>query len=73
MRCERQEGVVTNLGEAVGVGADDGQVAPLRLGVILGDVLLHGEEQRLILGGGGRAGKVADVRRLDGVLGDVEE
>jgi len=55
------------------VGADDGQVAPLRLQVILGDVLLHGEEQRLILGGGGRAGKVADVRRLDGVLGDVEE
>jgi len=45
----------------------------LRLQVILGDVLLHGEEQRLILGGGGRAGKVADVRRLDGVLGDVEE
>lgn len=63
---------VTDLDEAIGVSTDDGQVAWLRIGVALGDVLLYGEIQDLFLGVGGSMGIITDVLTLDFVLLDDE-
>lgn len=61
------------LGKAVGMGADDGDVAPLRVRVALGGVLLDVLEEDVVLGGGGGAGVFADVGGFDCVLFDVEK
>lgn len=58
---ERHEMKVTNLGEAVGVGANDCDVAGLGVRVVLWDVLLHGELEDVVLGAGEGAGELADV------------
>lgn len=52
---------MTNLGETVGVGANDCDVAGLGVRVVLWDVLLHGELEDVVLGAGEGAGELADV------------
>ena len=63
---------VTDLDEAIGVSTDDGQVARLRIGVALGNVLFHGEVQDFFLRVGGCVGIITDVLTLDFVLLDDE-
>lgn len=68
----RPQRLVELLGEAVGVGADDGDVAGLGGGVVDGRVLLHAQVQHVLLRAGRRAGELADVLRGHSVLRHVE-
>lgn len=63
---------VTDLDKAIGMSTDDGQVARLRIGVALGNVLLYGEIQDLFLGVGSSPGILTDVLTFDFVLLDDE-
>lgn len=64
--------LVQLLGEAVGVGGYDGDVARAGGRVVDGDVLLHAQVQDVLLRGGGGARPLADVLRRHDVLFDVE-
>ena len=63
----------TYLDEAIGMSRNDGDVAGLWLGVVLGGVLLDGEVEDFLLRVGRCSGILANVLRLASALLNVEE
>lgn len=60
------------LGKAIGMGSQNGHIAGLRIGVVEGDVLFHGQIQGLFLIVGRRAGILADVLARHYMLDDAK-
>lgn len=64
--------LVEFLGESIGMGADDGDIARLRGGVIFGYVLFDSQVENVLLRIGGCSGVLSDVLSRDTVFFDVE-
>lgn len=54
------------------MSSDDGHIARLRILVVEGDVLLHGQVERLLLRGGCRLRVLPDILAWDHMFHDVE-